>query len=363
MFSERLIDDIEKKKERGKSYYFRKAARRKKDGTLAPEAHRRLHGAPKDAKWHSVAILTEIREDFARIQNTALKRNGFSITVDHRSLKAQRKEALAQGDTYLANLLARVPEEYIGIISPLDAKSTAVKRVLANRALISEQRDILYAAEKLKTEISDLKLKDTISDTLINVADFMKSAALDEARDTIDIIDEYEKDIEKSIQDVNFWKNLLITAEEAELQAKEEYMTEEEKKYMQGYHDLKGQVEHWTEFIANLNEPEKKTDAWEKYNEIKIAVTHRLMDYQRELKEIETTVHKINERLSQEPYSKSIKDAARNILKENASVHKELEKANTVLTHQIESLRQIVHNENLKSRPIFTLQRYIHRTP
>ena len=235
-------------------------------------------------------------------------------------MKAQRQEALAQGDTYLANLLARVPEEYIGIISPLDAKSTAVKRVLANRALITEQRNILYAAEKLKTEISDLKLKDTISDTLINADDFMKSAALDEARDTIDIIDEYENDIEKSIQDVNFWKNLLITAEEAELQAKEEYMTEKEKKYMQGYHDLKGQVENWTEFIANLNEPEKKTDSWEKYNEIKIAVTHRLIDYQRELEKIEPTVHKIDERLSQEPYSKSIKDAARNILKENASV-------------------------------------------
>ena len=57
-----------------------------------------------------------MREDFTRIQNEVLERNGFSIRVDHRTLEAQKEEAEQNGDSFLARLFSRLPEKYIVII-------------------------------------------------------------------------------------------------------------------------------------------------------------------------------------------------------------------------------------------------------
>lgn len=72
MFSERLIDEVEKIKERPACKYFRRAARPLKGEQVASFERRCQHGAPKDPKWHDKNYLYELREDFARIQNEVL---------------------------------------------------------------------------------------------------------------------------------------------------------------------------------------------------------------------------------------------------------------------------------------------------
>ena len=52
MFSERLIDDVEKIQERPACKYFRRAAKPLKGEQIASFERRRQHGAPKDPKWH-----------------------------------------------------------------------------------------------------------------------------------------------------------------------------------------------------------------------------------------------------------------------------------------------------------------------
>jgi len=85
MFSERLIDDVEKISERPAYKYFRRAARPLKGEQVASFERRSEHGAPKAPKWHDKKYLCEMRADFARIQNEVLAKYGYSIRVDHRS--------------------------------------------------------------------------------------------------------------------------------------------------------------------------------------------------------------------------------------------------------------------------------------
>ena len=134
MFSERLIDDVEKMSERPAYKYFRRAARPLKGERIASFERRREHGAPKAPKWHDKKYLCEMRADFARIQNEVLAKNGFSIRVDHRSLEAQQSEAAEHGDDFLARVYKRMPESYIGIISAHEEDSLAkdVKRFREN---------------------------------------------------------------------------------------------------------------------------------------------------------------------------------------------------------------------------------------
>ena len=115
MFSERLIDEVERKKERPAYKYFKRAAKPLKGEKIASFERRREHGAPKDKKWHDKKYLLHIREDFANIQNAVLKKNGYSIRVDSRSLDAQQLAAEQNGDTFLSNFNLRVPETYIGV--------------------------------------------------------------------------------------------------------------------------------------------------------------------------------------------------------------------------------------------------------
>ena len=79
MFSERLIDDVEKIKERSAKAFFLYPARKKKDGTEPSFEEKWKRGAPKARKWADKNFLTVLRADFAQIQNEVLSRNNFSI--------------------------------------------------------------------------------------------------------------------------------------------------------------------------------------------------------------------------------------------------------------------------------------------
>ena len=134
MFSERLIDDVERISERPACKYFRRAAKPLKGERAASYERRRQHGAPKDKKWHDKKYLYEMRADFARIQNDVLAKSGYSIRVDHRTLKAQQVEAEKHGDDFLSQVYKRVPESYIGVIPAHEGNSLAkdVKRFREN---------------------------------------------------------------------------------------------------------------------------------------------------------------------------------------------------------------------------------------
>ncbi len=95
-------------------------ARKKKDGSQPSFVEKWKRGAPKARKWADKNFLPVLRANFAQIQNEVLERNGFSIRVDHRSLKAKKEDAERNGDTFLARLFSRIPEEYIGVISYKD---------------------------------------------------------------------------------------------------------------------------------------------------------------------------------------------------------------------------------------------------
>ena len=146
MFSERLIDDVEKKKERAACNFFKYPIRKNVEATFE---ERRKHGAPKNRNWANKNFLSVLRADFAQIQNEVLKRNGFSIRVDHRTLQAQKEEAEKNGDSSLARLFSRVPEKYIGVISCQDYEKPRLERLKIFRGLRERHFDLLMKLERV----------------------------------------------------------------------------------------------------------------------------------------------------------------------------------------------------------------------
>ena len=88
-----------------------------------PHAHvmltmRRLDGesfaTTKEREWNDKDLLKQWRSAWARETNRALERGGHDERVDHRTLRAQRQDALARGDTQAAAKLDREPQVHLG---------------------------------------------------------------------------------------------------------------------------------------------------------------------------------------------------------------------------------------------------------
>lgn len=68
----------------------------------------------KTREWNSDAMLVKWRAAWARHQNAALRERGHVVQVDHRSLVAQRADALARQDVRAAAVSDRRPEIHVG---------------------------------------------------------------------------------------------------------------------------------------------------------------------------------------------------------------------------------------------------------
>jgi len=119
MFSERLIDEVEKIKERAACNFFKYPARKKKDGSEPSFQEKYKRGAPKNRLGAEKSFLFVIRADFAKIQNEVLAKNGFSIRVDHRTLQAPKETVKQNRNTSLDRFFNHIPEEYIGVIQQI----------------------------------------------------------------------------------------------------------------------------------------------------------------------------------------------------------------------------------------------------
>ena len=136
--------------------------RKKKDGSQPSFAEKWKRGEPKARKWTDKNFLSVLRADFAQIQNEVLERNGFSIRVDHRTLKAQKEEAERNGDAFLARLFNRVPEKYVGIISCQEEDEPRLARLKEFRALRKQHFDLVMKLDALTKEADELEVKDAV---------------------------------------------------------------------------------------------------------------------------------------------------------------------------------------------------------
>ena len=93
---------------------------------------------PKNRDWNKKEQLASWREDWAASANRALERRGHAERIDHRTLVAQRDEALARGDTARAETLDRDPEIHLGRAAWMEARTGATNERTQRNEQIAE---------------------------------------------------------------------------------------------------------------------------------------------------------------------------------------------------------------------------------
>lgn len=234
MFSERIIDDVEKIQERPACKYFRRAAKPLRGEQVASFERRRQHGAPKDKKWHDKNYLYEIREDFARIQNDVLKKNGFSIRVDHRSLAAQKEEAERNGDEFLAKLYKRVPEAHIGVVAAHkeSASATGVKKY---REIIHHKQHSLFLADINQKDIAEEETLFSVNQAEFASRALMNSQAYRSANLDDESLQLLNQEIVVGLTRIRELKRNLVGVLRARQRAQKEYLSTADYQFIRDY--------------------------------------------------------------------------------------------------------------------------------
>ena len=369
MFSERLIDDVEKIKERSANAFFLYPARKKKDGSLPSFEEKWERGAPKNRKWCNHQYVTELRADFAQIQNAVLEQNGFSIRVDHRSLKAQKKEAEQNGDSSLARLFSRVPEKYIGVISCQDYEEPRLERLKIFRGLRERHFDLVMKLDSSTKEADELEIKDDVQFVHSRLKALIKSKEYSEQKFSDPHLVDLKNKMLTAVAQVNKWKRAIISQHDAELQAKLEYMTKSERELWLKYFEILAQKKHLELFLQTLKNPdESDKEETRAFAQIASGVKNQIADLDSSLSSMKKSVEDIRRRLEQPDCRNNILLVTHQILQANTYARKMLKRTNIDLDKVIDDLRNALFAQYLeepqttfKTREIYDLIRQQYR--
>ena len=339
MFSERLIDDVERTSERPACKYFRRAAKPLKGEQVASFERRCQHGAPKDKKWHSKKFFFEMREDFARIQNEVLAKNGYSIRVDHRTLNSQRVEAEKHGDDFLANVYKRVPESYIGIVPAHagDYRGADLKRY---RKIIQEKQSSLFQTDlkQKETEESETKFLVRCAEhacfALINSQAYKSANMEDESLCTLN------QAILSGLEQIKKLKRKLVGVLRAHQRAQKEYLPAADHSFLIDYENKLRQRENLQRLLSQLiPPPEKQTENRQAFYAIQHAITKKISDLRIFLADNNSRFWDTKRKLD-EPYRrKNVELVTHGILQKNLEVLNELKKTSTDVLKHVDALR------------------------
>ena len=369
MFSERLIDDVEKQHERTAENFFKYPLRKNVNASF--EEHWR-RGAPKNRNWAEKSFLAVLRADFAQIQNDVLEQNGFSIRVDHRSLKAQKAAAEQNGDTFLARLFSRIPEEYVGIISCHEDDEPKKERLRKFRSLRKQHFDLVMRLDALTKETEELETKDAVQSSSINAKNLMDSSEYTAQKNMTARQRELRARMFTAIAEVNKWKRVIISYHDAEEQAKLEYMSTAERELWQKYFETLAQKKQLEEFLKTLRKPKMTgisdtsgRDAVKAHEEVVAGVNSKIFSLFTASLMMKKSVEEIERRLESPECKKNIVLATHQILQANAPALKELKRASAELDNIVDELRNTIFEQTheapkvtFKTREVYDLIRH-----
>ena len=340
MFSERLIDDVEKISERPAYKYFRRAARPLKGERVASFERRREHGAPKAPKWHDKKYLCEMRADFARIQNGVLAKNGFSIRVDHRSLKAQQSEAVEHGNDFLAKVYKRMPESYIGIISAheADGLATDVKRF---REKVQSRQHSLFQDDVKKKTSEEEETRFLVRQAECAWLFLSNSQAYKSANWEDETLEDLSQGILSGLARIQKLKRELVGFLGAREHAQKEYLPATDHQFLHDYENKMRQCEDWERLSKELIPPTGKcSEDLQAFQTIMRGIEKKISDLRSFLAQTNRQYWAILGKLD-EPYRrKNVELVMHRILQNDLDVLRDLKKTSTAVLKNVDTLRE-----------------------
>lgn len=331
MVSDKMIDDIEKTNERPPEQFFKTYCRVNTD----------KGGAKVDryfSKDNFGKNLTHFRKYYCDVTNAIFRKYGIDKTIDHKSLKMQREEALRNGDYVRAEILNRPAEQYIGTIASYDKNDPTVQKLLEKRAYIAERTNLILAASETEKNIKDTILIDKINSSI---------------KEANDVIDERCNTLESKVADISILKNDILFLLNQIKETSKDVLSFEEAKALAKYDLMTKDEKALTNKLLNFNQ--KSIELQNKIvntdnDKIRQQLDNELEKTNKAISALKVQLRPTNKKFTQSAFKAKVTKKANYLLLENAPLREKLELLKDKLDVQTANLKQIL-KENIINLP------------
>lgn len=331
MVSDKMIDDIEKNNERPPEQFFKTYCRVNTD----------KGGAKVDryfSKDNFGKNLTHFRKYYCDVTNAVFRKYGIDKTIDHKSLKMQREEALRNGDYVRAEILNRPAEQYIGTIASYDKNDPTVQKLLEKRAYIAERTNLILAASETEKNIKDTILIDKINSSI---------------KEANDVIDERCNTLESKVADISILKNDILFLLNQIKETSKDVLSFEEAKALAKYDLMTKDEKALTNKLLNFNQ--KSIELQNKIvntdnDKIRQQLDNELEKTNKAISALKVQLRPTNKKFTQSAFKAKVTKKANYLLLENAPLREKLELLKDKLDVQTANLKQIL-KENIINLP------------
>lgn len=331
MVSDKMIDDIEKTNERPPEQFFKTYCRVNTD----------KGGAKVDryfSKDNFGKNLTHFRKYYCDVTNAVFRKYGIDKTIDHKSLKMQREEALRNGDYVRAEILNRPAEQYIGTIASYDKNDPTVQKLLEKRAYIAERTNLILAASETEKNIKDTILIDKINSSI---------------KEANDVIDERCNTLESKVADISILKNDILFLLNQIKETSKDVLSFEEAKALAKYDLMTKGEKALTNKLLNFNQ--KSIELQNKIvntdnDKIRQQLDNELEKTNKAISALKVQLRPTNKKFTQSAFKAKVTKKANYLLLENAPLREKLELLKDKLDVQTANLKQIL-KENIINLP------------
>lgn len=333
MFSERLIDDVEIAKARPAYRYFRRAAKPLKGDATASFERRSEHGAPKDKRWHDRNFLIQIREDFARIQNDVLKKYGYTVRVDHQSLKSQQMDAEKRGDSFLAQVLDRVPEVYIGITAAHGVEGLT-EELNRRRKVQLQKFDTSFKIDLRAKILEETQVKELVRRAEVSALALLQS-------ETSDLNAELKQKINLELTTIKSLKRKLLNGRDAEEKSQAEYLSKSERRLLREYKNAVAQKFNLGKLLLELVAPNANhVEQVSAFQIIESSIRVKIQALEKSVTELSPEIKRLELKL-QNPYlRRNIQFATHFRLQENLKTLKEVKIVSEAILRDVQEFEK-----------------------
>ena len=331
MVSDKMIDDIEKTNERPPEQFFKTYCCVNTD----------KGGAKVDryfSKDNFGKNLTHFRKYYCDVTNAVFRKYGIDKTIDHKSLKMQREEALRNGDYVRAEILNRPAEQYIGTIASYDKNDPTVQKLLEKRAYIAERTNLILAASETEKNIKDTILIDKINSSI---------------KEANDVIDERCNTLESKVADISILKNDILFLLNQIKETSKDVLSFEEAKALAKYDLMTKDEKALTNKLLNFNQ--KSIELQNKIvntdnDKIRQQLDNELEKTNKAISALKVQLRPTNKKFTQSAFKAKVTKKANYLLLENAPLREKLELLKDKLDVQTANLKQIL-KENIINLP------------
>lgn len=331
MVSDKIIDEIEKSNERPPEQFFKTYCR----------VNTNKGGAKVDRYFSKDSFgknLTHFRKYYCDVTNAIFRKYGIDKTIDYKSLKMQREEALRNGDYVKAEILNRPAEKYIGTVASYDKNNPKVRNLLQCRRLNSIHEQLLLAAEEVEKQIKDYTFINQINKSILD-ADKVINEKINIDPFNFVQFSSIKNDILFLIEQVHIKSKDVLTYDMAKELAKYELMTKDEKA-------LTNKLFNFSQKSMELQNKIASTDNIAAKQELNI----ELEKANKAISNLKVQLRPANKKFTQPYWKAQVTKKVNHLLKENAPAKEQLELLQTQLNNKTVQLRKFIV-ANVKNLP------------